>query len=265
MTTATTSVPSGPHRYVLAVTALAGGLTLVAGGWSLFAPASFAEAVRFPVNVHFLHDLGAFQLGIGATLLLALAWRDGLALALAGFLVGNTVHAVNHAVDLHLGGRATDPFALAAVSLLVGVALAVRLGELGYVVGEVATATVPALAPFVRQKTILLTSYRRDGTPVGTPVSIAVEGDHAFVRTWDTTWKARRMRNHPEVEIAPATTRGTPTGAALPAHAKLLGEADAGHAAELLARKHPFLQGVAVPLTHRLLRYRTAHFELTPR
>jgi hypothetical protein len=31
------------------------------------------------------------------------AWRDGLALALAGFLVANTTHAVNHAVDLDLG------------------------------------------------------------------------------------------------------------------------------------------------------------------
>lgn len=32
-------------------------------------------------------------------------------------------------------------------------------------------------APFVRQNTVLLTSYKRDGTPVGTPVHIAVDGD----------------------------------------------------------------------------------------
>lgn len=43
------------------------------------------------------------------------------------------------------------------------------------------------LERFVRPKTVLLTSYRRNGTPVGTPVSIAVNGEHAFVRTWDTT------------------------------------------------------------------------------
>jgi uncharacterized protein len=29
------------------------------------------------------------------------------------------------------------------------------------------------LEPFVRQQTVLLTTYRRDGSPVGTPVSIA--------------------------------------------------------------------------------------------
>ena len=37
------------------------------------------------------------------------------------------------------------------------------------------------LEPFVRQKTVLLTTYRRNGAPVGTPVNIAVEGARAFV------------------------------------------------------------------------------------
>jgi hypothetical protein len=78
----------------------------------------------------------AFQLGIGVTLVLAVAWRDGLALALAGFLVANTTHAVNHAVDLNLGGRSGDPWGLAAVSLLTAAALVMRLGQLGWVVGE---------------------------------------------------------------------------------------------------------------------------------
>ena len=38
----------------------------------------------------------------------------------------------------------------------------------------------PALEPLVPQGTILLTTYRRDGTPVGTPFHVAVEGDRAF-------------------------------------------------------------------------------------
>ena len=54
-----------------------------------------------------------------------------------------------------------------------------------------------ALQPFSRQKTILLTSYRGDGTAVATPVSIAFEGDHAFFRTWDTAGKAKRLRSNP--------------------------------------------------------------------
>jgi hypothetical protein len=116
-----------------------------------------------------VHDAGAFQLGIGITLLLALAWRDEPALVLAGFLVANVTHAVNHAVDLSLSGRAWNPWGLAALSLVTAIALVVRLGQLGWVVGEVGTAATPALVPFVRQETVLLTSHRRDGRPVDTP------------------------------------------------------------------------------------------------
>jgi PPOX class probable F420-dependent enzyme len=84
------------------------------------------------------------------------------------------------------------------------------------------TAPTPVFEPFVRQKTVLLTTYRRDGTPVGTPVNIAVDGDRAFVRTFDTAWKLKRIRNNPEVEVAPSTVRGKPTGPAIRAHAQAL-------------------------------------------
>ncbi len=126
------------------------------------------------------------------------------------------------------------------------------------------TATHPRLAPFVRQQTVLLTTYRRDGTPVGTPVSIAVDGDRAFVRSWDTAWKVRRIRNNPEVEVAPATWRGKPIGPAVRARARLLAGPEAAAASRALARKHPLLHGLLVPLAHRLRRYTTVHLELRP-
>jgi hypothetical protein len=136
--------------FVVAVTLLAGVFMVAAGVWALVGPGSFADAVGFPRHTHFVHDAGAFQLGIGITLLLAVAWRDGLALALAGLLMANTVHTVNHAVDLDLGGHASDSWGLAALSLLTAVALVVRLRQLGWVIGEVGTATTPVLARFVR-------------------------------------------------------------------------------------------------------------------
>jgi PPOX class probable F420-dependent enzyme len=111
---------------------------------------------------------------------------------------------------------------------------------------------------------VLLTTFRGDGTPVGTPVNIAVEGDHAFIRTWETSGKMKRMRSNPEVTIAPSTFRGTPTGPAIRAHARLLSGTASKHAGRLIARKHPLLQGVVVPLTHRLRQQRTVHLELTP-
>jgi PPOX class probable F420-dependent enzyme len=256
------------RRFVLAVTLLAGLFMTAAGLAALLAPSWFADAAGFPRHTHFVHDAGAFQLGIGVTLLLAVAWRDGLALALAGFLIANTTHAVNHAVDLDLGGHSWDAWALAAVSLLTAAALVVRLGQLGWVVGEVGTAAAPALARFVRQKTVLVTTSRRDGRPVGTPVSLAVDGDHGYVRSFEKAGKTRRLRHNPRVEVAPSTARGRPTGPAIQATARRLEGAESRHAARLLAGKHPVLHGVLVPLTHRLGRARTGktvHFQLTPR
>jgi PPOX class probable F420-dependent enzyme len=124
--------------------------------------------------------------------------------------------------------------------------------------------STPSLHPFIHQKTILLTSYRKSGRAVPTPVHIVVEGDHAFVRTWNTAGKFKRIRNNPEIEIAPSTTRGHPTGTAIHVHARVLSGAEAGHAAHLLARKYPLMQGILVPLSHRLLGVQTVHFELTP-
>ena len=115
--------------YVVAVLAVAGAGMLAAGLWAGLAPRSFARFVAFPYHEHFLHDLGAFQVGIGATLLLALVWRDAAAVALAGFLVANTLHAVSHAVDQELGGRTSDPYVIGAVSLLVAAALVLRVRQ----------------------------------------------------------------------------------------------------------------------------------------
>jgi PPOX class probable F420-dependent enzyme len=116
--------------------------------------------------------------------------------------------------------------------------------------------------PLRQAKTILLTTYKRDGTPVGTPVSIVFVGDRAFFRTYDKSWKAKRLRNNPEVEVAPSTVAGKETGPAIRARARLLDGDDARLAAKALAGRHHVLQKVVVPLFHRLRRYRTLHYEL---
>jgi PPOX class probable F420-dependent enzyme len=126
------------------------------------------------------------------------------------------------------------------------------------------TGSTSALAPFVRRRTTLLTTYRRNGRPVGTPIHVAVEGDRAFARTWDTTWKVKRIRNNPQVELAPSTFRGRPVGAAVHARARLLTGEEARHAAGVLAHKYRILHGLLIPLVHRLRGYTTVHIELRP-
>jgi PPOX class probable F420-dependent enzyme len=114
------------------------------------------------------------------------------------------------------------------------------------------------------QRAVQLTTYKKDGTPVNTPVNIAVDGDRAFIRTYDKSWKARRLMRNQHVEVAPSTMGGKQTGPKVSATARLLEGEDARHAAELIERKHRLLQGVMVPLFHKLKHYKTLHFELTP-
>jgi PPOX class probable F420-dependent enzyme len=264
-------VPSWTSTVVTGTTLVTAAFSLVGGVWALLWPVSFADAVDFPDHVHFLHDIGAFQIGIGAGLLLALIWEDSLTAALAGFLVANTVHTVNHAVDLDLGGQAWTVWALALLSVLVAVALAARWDQRGRVVGRVPSdpgrPPAPSLAPFVRQKTVALTTYRRDGTPVSAPVSLVVEGERAYVRSPEKGWKVRRIARDPRVVVAPSTGRGRVTGPGVEGRARRLEGVEARHAARLLARKHPLLHGIVVPLAHRLGRRRTGrtvHLEVVP-
>jgi uncharacterized protein len=121
-----------------------------------------------------------------------------------------------------------------------------------------------ALGPIRDAKTILLTTYKRDGTAVGTPVSVAFDGDRAYFRSYDKAWKTKRIRRDPSVQAAPSTFRGKPTGPAIRTQATLLDSEQARVAARALARQHRILQAIVVPTAHRLMRYRTMHYELTP-
>jgi PPOX class probable F420-dependent enzyme len=121
-----------------------------------------------------------------------------------------------------------------------------------------------ALEPLKDTWAAALTTYKRDGTPVRTAVNIAVDGEKAYFRTPGRTWKVKRLRNNPEVEIAPSDNRGNPTGAPIKAAARLLSGDEEKHAAELIDRKYAIVQRYGVRALHRLLRWQTQHYELTP-
>jgi len=124
--------PTGPAAplFVRVAVAVFGVTMIVLGLWAWLAPASFAELVDFPVHVHFLHDAGVFQIGIGVGLLAALWVRDALVVVLSGFLVANTLHAINHGIDLPLGGHVGDLPGLLSFSILAAVALYLRVRQL---------------------------------------------------------------------------------------------------------------------------------------
>lgn len=122
-----------------------------------------------------------------------------------------------------------------------------------------------SLATLARHRHAQLTSYKRDGTPIGTPVWFAVEGDRVFVRAGRSTWKWRRVRNVPECELAPSTMRGKEKGDAIPLRGRILEGAEADHASRVLRRRYKIGHGVLVPLAHKLMRTDAVHMELVPR
>lgn len=104
--------------------AVAVGLFFVALGlWAFFDPRSFYDQLATfpPYNRHFLHDVGAFQIGIGATLLLAAGWRDALGVALGGAAIGGAIHTAAHVIDSDRGGKDTDPYLLGLLALILAV------------------------------------------------------------------------------------------------------------------------------------------------
>lgn len=114
------------------------------------------------------------------------------------------------------------------------------------------------------RSTVLLETRRRSGEWVATAVSLVVENGHAYFRTYDAAGKAKRLRNFSGVRVSPSTLRGTPTGAAVDAIARLLAGEEAEHARELLARRYPMIHGRLVPWMHRRKGWTTLHYELHP-
>jgi PPOX class probable F420-dependent enzyme len=72
------------------------------------------------------------------------------------------------------------------------------------------------------QKYIALTTFRKNGVGVATPVWFGEEGDRVYVMTRSDMGKTKRVRNNPQVKVAPCTMRGKVTGAEFAATARLL-------------------------------------------
>ncbi len=67
-----------------------------------------------------------------------------------------------------------------------------------------------------------LTTFRKDGTPVPTPVWFVEHNGRLYVTTDGTSGKAKRIRNSGKVTVAPCKANGEVLGAAVEAHARLI-------------------------------------------
>ncbi|MGW4567091.1 PPOX class F420-dependent oxidoreductase [Streptomyces sp. NPDC004561] len=90
-------------------------------------------------------------------------------------------------------------------------------------------------------KYLLVTSYRRNGTSVATPVWVVRDGDTLGVWTAADSWKVKRIRRRGDVLAGPCDVRGNPTGDQLPATAEVTDAATTARYRELIARKYGIL------------------------
>ncbi len=92
--------------------------------------------------------------------------------------------------------------------------------------------------PLNGERYVRLSTFRRSGEAVPTPVWFARLDDSLYVVTGRDTGKAKRFRNNPDVVVASSDFRGRPKGRDVRAVARLTDEQKGGAADRALRRKY---------------------------
>lgn len=93
---------------------------------------------------------------------------------------------------------------------------------------------------FASARYVSVTTFRRNGTGVATPVWFAVDGGELFLWTRTDSWKVKRLRNDSRVVVTVCDVRGKVEEGAPTAEgtARLLAGAELGAVRRLLSRKY---------------------------
>jgi PPOX class probable F420-dependent enzyme len=125
------------------------------------------------------------------------------------------------------------------------------------------TAHIGYFAPLAPAKGMLLTTFRRDGTPVSAAVHGVVDGGRAYFGAWSRSGSVKRLRHSGMVQVTPCNVRGFFTnGPPLDAVARPLSEEEACGVARKLARKYPVRHRFLLPQGRRARRWQMVHYEL---
>jgi len=99
---------------------------------------------------------------------------------------------------------------------------------------------MPLADQIVRSRYVSLTTYRKDGTPVATPVWHVPRGDELWIVTEAGSGKVKRIRNNPQVRVEPCSLRGAvpPDAPSVTGTARLLDDDGTAQARKLLGRRY---------------------------
>ena len=107
-----------------------------------------------------------------------------------------------------------------------------------------------------RGKYLSLTSFRRDGSGVATPVWFVSDNGDLVVETDADSYKVKRIRRDPHVRIAVCDARGRLRGEAVEAEARVLPDSERERVERLLAQKYRIDRFTVLPLYRLVMRLR---------
>lgn len=106
-----------------------------------------------------------------------------------------------------------------------------------------------AIAQFELAKYLNLETLRKTGVPVRTPVWFVQDVSHTapsitifYVYSEAKAGKVKRIRNNPNVRVAPCNFRGAERGTWIEGRARLCQEREAAHGQQLLRQKYGVLK-----------------------
>ncbi|GAA0536533.1 PPOX class F420-dependent oxidoreductase [Paractinoplanes ferrugineus] len=100
---------------------------------------------------------------------------------------------------------------------------------------------MPTLEQLGSEKYVLLTTFRRDGRAVPTPIWVMPDGDGVAFWTVRDSGKVKRIRNSGRVTITACDMRGNPRGESVEATARLGGDDDMKRVSRALTKKYGLL------------------------
>jgi uncharacterized protein len=98
----------------------------------------------------------------------------------------------------------------------------------------------PAAAPVFHGRYLSITSYKRDGRGVATPVWFVQRDGRLLVQTGVTPSKVKRVRRDPRIQVAVCTASGRLRGEQVPAVAEILPDSETAAVDRLIADKYRF-------------------------
>ena len=103
---------------------------------------------------------------------------------------------------------------------------------------------------------VLLTTFRKNGTPVPTPLWAVERDGKLYVWTVTDSWKVERLRRNPTVTLQPCDFKGKPHGEVVHGTGRILDAADSARVRGMIRRKY-WLSGPLVVFGSILRRGKT--------